>query len=93
MRESVQLWVDEKGDLWVPAALQDRLRLEPGMTLLVEDGGNGGIRLRPEPEQPELVDKQGILVVRAEPVADLRDVVRRERELRLALRRPYGAAC
>jgi AbrB family looped-hinge helix DNA binding protein len=83
MAELVELSVDDKGRLVVPGAIQRRLRLAPGMTLIVEEGDNGGIRLRPEPEQPNLVDKEGILVVRAQPVADLADVVRDERRLRV----------
>jgi AbrB family looped-hinge helix DNA binding protein len=83
MTELVELSVDDKGRLVVPGTVQKRLRLAPGMTLIVEEGDNGGIRLRPEPEQPNLVDKEGILVVRAQPVVDLADVVRRERDLRI----------
>jgi AbrB family looped-hinge helix DNA binding protein len=83
MAEVVELSVDEKGRISIPLALQNRLGLEPGMTLIVEEGDNGGVRLRPNPERVTLLDKEGILVVRAEPVADLTDVVRRERDLRV----------
>jgi bifunctional DNA-binding transcriptional regulator/antitoxin component of YhaV-PrlF toxin-antitoxin module len=85
MREPVALSVDDQGRLVLPGSVQDRLRLEPGMTLIVEEGDNGGIRLRPEqPERPHLVDKEGILVVRAPSVSDLDDAMRRERDLRIS---------
>ena len=83
MGELVELSVDEKGWIVVPGTVQNRLHLEPGMTLIVEEGDNGRIRLRPEPELPHLVDKQGILVVQAQPVSDLDDAVRRERDRRI----------
>ena len=84
MTELVELAVDEKGRIWIPRTLQTRLGLELGMTLVVEEGDSGGVRLRPGPELVTLIDKDGILVVRAEPAADLTDVVRHERDLRIA---------
>ena len=84
MAEDVKVSVDENGRIWIPLALQNRLGLEPGMTFIVEEGDNNGVRLRPSPEQVTLLDKEGILVVRAEPVTDLTDIVRRERNLRTA---------
>ena len=83
MTELIELSVDEKGRIVIPRAVQHQLGLEPGMTLTVEDGENGGIRLRPEAEGTVLVEKQGILVVRAPALADLTDVVRRERDRRV----------
>jgi hypothetical protein len=53
------------------------------MTFVAEKSGNSGLRLRLESPQPVLVDEQGILVVRAQPVGDLEGTVRREREGRL----------
>ena len=47
------------------------------------------VRAEPKPEsvseteQPTLVDKEGILVVRAEPFSDLTNITRRHRDLRL----------
>jgi bifunctional DNA-binding transcriptional regulator/antitoxin component of YhaV-PrlF toxin-antitoxin module len=84
MNAIVEISVDEKGRLVVPGVIQDRLRLEPGMSLTVEEGDNGGVRLRPEPQQALLVDRQGILVVVARPVGDLEDALRRGRNLRIA---------
>jgi hypothetical protein len=50
------------------------------MTLIVEKGEKDGVRLRPQSESPELVEKEGVLVVRAEPLGDLANVTRRERD-------------
>jgi hypothetical protein len=54
------------------------------MTLIVEKGEKDGVRLRPESESLELVDKEGVLVVRAEPLGDLGKVTRRERDSRVS---------
>ena len=81
--EPHELSVDDHGQLWIPTALQERLGLRPGMILVVEEGGNNGVRLRPGSPQSILVDKQGILVVLAQPVGDLEVAVRREREGRV----------
>ena len=44
-----------------------------------------GVRARAKPgAEPMLVSKDGVLVVRAEPVEDLTDITRRERDRRVA---------
>jgi AbrB family looped-hinge helix DNA binding protein len=83
MTELVELSLDEKGRLVVPGSVQDRLHLQPGMRLIVEEGDDGAIRLRPEADGPRLVEKRGILVVQGQPVADLVDALRRARDLRI----------
>jgi len=50
------------------------------MRQVVETEEKGGVRLSVQSTPPALVDKEGILVVRAEPVGDLTDVTRRERD-------------
>jgi hypothetical protein len=55
------------------------------MMLIVEKEDNGGVRLRLQSQPPsELVKKGGVLVVKAEPLADLNDITRREREGRVS---------
>lgn len=83
MTETVQLSVDEKGHIRVPADLQSQLGLKPGTTLFVEEGDNGGVRLRPQVRPASLIDKEGILVVQAQPLEDLTPAVRRTRGLRI----------
>ena len=82
MNELVELSIDKHGRILVPPALRNRLGLLPGMTLIVEEESDGGIRLRIKSEQPEIVDKDGVLVLRMEPINDLSDVTRRERDSR-----------
>ena len=82
MGQTVEVTLDELGRITIPAALKDRLGLAPGMTLLVEKGEEEQLHLRVQPE-PELVDKGGVLVVRSEPIEDLTDITRRERDRRV----------
>jgi bifunctional DNA-binding transcriptional regulator/antitoxin component of YhaV-PrlF toxin-antitoxin module len=72
------------GRILIPAAVQSRLGLSPGMSLVVEEGDQGSMRLRVQSEPPVLVDKGGVLVVRAEPLSDLTDVTRHERNRRVS---------
>ena len=71
----------------IPAALRRQLGLLPGMTLVVEEADNHDVRLRIRSEVrevPALVDKDGVLVVRAEPLGDLTDAIRQERDRRVS---------
>jgi len=80
MNQVIEVSLDDLGRILIPAALRSRLGLSPGMTLVVEKGDKGGVRLRPQSEPPMLVDKGGVLVVRAEPLSDLTNVTRHERD-------------
>ena len=84
MSESVEVSLDDLGHLVIPSAFRERLGLVPGMTLIVEEGENDEVRLRPQPESPLLIDKAGILVVRAELLEDLAHSSRQERDRRVA---------
>lgn len=84
MSELIEVSVDNKGCIMIPTEIQDRLRLSPGMTLVVEEREQGEICLRVLRELPELVDKQGVLVVKSEAVGDLTNPVRKERVQRLS---------
>ena len=83
MNRLIEVSLDDLGRILIPAELQGRLGLSPGMTLIVEQGEKDGVRLRPQSESPELVDKEGVLVVRAEPLGNLANVTRRERDRRV----------
>lgn len=83
MSQAIKISLDNLGRILIPASLQRRLGLSPGMTLIVEKGDNGGVRLSIQSQSPELVDKAGVLVVRAEPLADLTNIVRHERNRRV----------
>ena len=84
MNQLFEISLDELGRILIPEAIRSRLGLTPGMTLVVEKGDNGGVWLRPHPEQPVLVDKGGILVVKAKPLSGLSDIVRQERDQRVS---------
>ena len=83
MSQVVKISLDGMGRILIPAAVQSRLGLSPGMSLVVEKEDQGGVRLRIQSEPPVLVDKAGVLVVKAEPISDLANVTRRERDRRV----------
>ncbi len=84
MSRVVEVTLDDRGRIVIPEAVRDQLGLQPGMTLVVETEEKGGVRLRPQPEQPVLINKDGIWVIQGEILEDLTDVVKRERERRIA---------
>ena len=82
MRREVQVSVDERGDILVPAAVQEKLGLVPGMVLKVVTDEHGNLRLRAERNHEILVEKDGVLVASVEADGDLDQVVRDVREER-----------
>ncbi|MBI3909647.1 MAG: hypothetical protein HY320_01780 [Armatimonadetes bacterium] len=83
MAQTVEVSVDEQGQIVIPLEAVGLLGLSVGMTLVAEKADEGGIRLRVEPEAPVLVEKGGVLVVRAEPLGDVAEAVRQERGRRV----------
>jgi bifunctional DNA-binding transcriptional regulator/antitoxin component of YhaV-PrlF toxin-antitoxin module len=83
MSELIEVSVDNQGCIMIPVEIQDRLGLSPGMTLVVEECEKGEMCLRVQREIPELLDKQGVLVVTSGAVGDLTDAVGRERAERV----------
>ncbi|MBU4225107.1 MAG: division/cell wall cluster transcriptional repressor MraZ [Chloroflexi bacterium] len=83
MNRTIEVSLDDAGRILIPAKSRNRLGLAPGMMLVVETGEKGSVRLRIQPGTPTLIDKNGILVVRARPLGDLADVTRRERDSRV----------
>jgi len=83
MSQVIKISLDDMGRILIPATVQSRLGLSPGMSLVVEEGDQGSVRLRVQSEPPVLVNKAGVLVVRAEPLGDLTDVTRHERNRRV----------
>lgn len=83
MAQAIEVTIDNHGGIMLPQELKNRLGLLPGMTMVVEQDDEGGVCLRVQAELPELVDKQGIIVVRAESSEDLTNVTRRTRDHRL----------
>lgn len=83
MNQVIQVSLDESGHILIPAALRERLHLVPGMTLVVEKGEEGGVRLCVQSESTVLVEKGDLLVARVTALSDLTDVMRRERRRRI----------
>ena len=77
MGQTIEVSIDNQGGILLPQELKNRLGLSPGMTMLVEEDDQKRVFLRVRTESPELVDKQGIIVVRAESSEDLTNVTRR----------------
>lgn len=84
MSEAIKITFDNQGRILLPAAIKRRLGLSAGMTLVAEDAENGELCLRIQQELPLLVDKEGVLVVRAETDADLTDAIRQSRNRRVS---------
>ena len=84
MSQRIEVVLDDQGRLVLPALLQRQLGLRPGMTLVVERETADAAYLRVQPEQPRLVDRQGVLVVQAQPSGDLASAVQYERDQRVA---------
>ena len=76
MKNSIKVLLDDQGRISIPPPLQSLLGLSPGMSLVVEEGESGDLWLRLQSDVPTLVDKQGVLVIRAKPVGDLVNAAR-----------------
>jgi bifunctional DNA-binding transcriptional regulator/antitoxin component of YhaV-PrlF toxin-antitoxin module len=83
MEQVIEISVDALGRIMIPPTLQSRLGLSPGMTLMVEKGGKDQIYLRIQTVPAMLVDKQGMVVVRAQPLSELTHISRQERDRRV----------
>jgi bifunctional DNA-binding transcriptional regulator/antitoxin component of YhaV-PrlF toxin-antitoxin module len=83
MGQTIEVSIDNQGGILLPPELKNRLRLSPGMTMIVEEDDQERLCLRVQTESPDLVDKQGIIVVRAESSEDLAGITRRERNRRV----------
>jgi AbrB family looped-hinge helix DNA binding protein len=83
MNQIIQVSLDELGRILIPAPIRERLHLSPGMTLIVEKGEQGGVRLRIQPASAILVEKDGLLVAQVAPFGSLSNITRRERDQRV----------
>ena len=84
MGQTIEVSIDNHGGILLPQELKNRLGLLPGMTMVVEEDDEERVCLRLRVESPELVNKQGIIVVRAESSEDLTNVTRRTRDRRVS---------
>lgn len=75
--------IDERGRVSIAPELLSALQLAPGTTLVLELK-DGRIVLEPLPEDPELIDKDGLLVVRPRITGNILDWVKQDRDERIA---------
>ena len=79
---SRQVSLDRFGRIVLPKDVRDRLGLEPGAMLEIEEAGDE-IRLKPVREEPCFVLKGGVLVYTGKAIGDVDGAVRAHREGRL----------
>lgn len=75
--------VDKFGRIVIPKQLRDDLGLKPGSVLQLEEKDHEVI-LKPLYEEPQLVNKDGVLVFTGAAAGDLTKAVRAHREKRLS---------
>lgn len=83
MSKVIEISLDDTGAILLPAPVREHLHLSPGMTLVVETGEEGGVRLRVDNRPSPLVEKEGVLVARVTALSDLNEVTRHERDRRI----------
>lgn len=83
MSQTIELSLDDLGHIIIPTPLQTILGLSPGMTLLVERGDNEGLRLCVKSQPSTIIEKKGLKVARVQPLTNLTNITRFEREYRV----------
>ncbi len=84
MSQVIEVVLNDKGHLSIPADAQKRLGLLPGMHLIVEPGEEGRVQLRIQNTEPTIIEKEGVLVLRTAPINNFDTIVQRERAQRLS---------
>jgi AbrB family looped-hinge helix DNA binding protein len=74
----MRIRVDRFGRVTIPKKVRDKLGLEPGTVLEVQQQG-GSVLLKPVPEEPRLLEKDGVLVFRGTASGDLAGAVQSHR--------------
>jgi len=80
-----QTKLDESGRIALPKKIITDLHLRPGTKFVVEER-NGEVTLVPTDNERQslLVEKDGILVLRAQLTKDITDIVEKDREERIS---------
>jgi bifunctional DNA-binding transcriptional regulator/antitoxin component of YhaV-PrlF toxin-antitoxin module len=91
VEHTVTVTIDDEGRLRLPRALSEQLGLVAGTTLVVEPVSDEAVQFRVEVPSP-LVEKEGVLVVRAAATGDLSAAVQASRAARLDIFDPQDAA-
>jgi AbrB family looped-hinge helix DNA binding protein len=94
MSDTIQVEIDDQGDIIIPAEIRERLGLKRGMTFVAEGGEQGQLHLRAQQALPQVIEEDGVLIVTSPLSPDienpellshtLADAVRQHRERRLA---------
>jgi AbrB family looped-hinge helix DNA binding protein len=81
---TMTLKIDSSGRLVIPKPIRDRMRLEPGADLELEET-SGGLVLRRVSHRPSLIEQNGILVHSGQPPKnfDWQRIIENEREERM----------
>jgi AbrB family looped-hinge helix DNA binding protein len=74
--------LDRFGRVIIPKKARDKLGLEPGTVLEVQQQG-GDVLLKPLQQEPRLLEKNGVLVFRGKALQDLAESVQSHRRERL----------
>ena len=77
-----QTEIDEAGRVTIPEKIMSELHFKPGMKLIIEEK-KGNVILKPENEEPLLIEKDGVLVLHAELTEDVSDIVDKVRQERI----------
>ncbi|MDW8289533.1 MAG: AbrB/MazE/SpoVT family DNA-binding domain-containing protein [Armatimonadota bacterium] len=75
--------IDSEGRICLPATLRESLSWKEGTPLKVEVLSSGQLLLHPLGEEPLLVEKDGVLVVRSRASTDLEEELERLRAERM----------
>ena len=78
-----QIKIEKSGRISLPPEILSELHLVPGKTLLLEEK-NGKISLEPINEEPELIEKDGLLIVRPKITGDIVQSVQQNRVKRIS---------
>jgi AbrB family looped-hinge helix DNA binding protein len=85
----LQVTVDRFGRVVIPKAIRNDLGLSSGSVLAIEETEKG-ILLRVVGDEPNVIDKNGVLVFTGAATGDLGDAVRTHRDSRLqSIQQPH----
>lgn len=75
--------MDKTGRIAIPPEIIMELKLKPGVELGITEE-DGKITLEPLSEEPEIIEKDGLLVVRPKITGNIEDFVKEVREQRMS---------
>ena len=74
--------IDKFGRVVIPKRIRNNLGLYPNMELDIIEG-MGSVTIHPKPEEPFIVNKGGVLVVRAKLTGSVEDFIGKDRRDRV----------